>query len=79
MTNTEDLKKLFTGSEIDCSVLKELLEENQIACLIKNDSNSAKAAGFGVSLNSEAHVYVAEKDMEKSKELLQQFKNSFEK
>jgi len=79
MENKDELTKLFTGSEIDCGILKELLEDNEIACLIKNNSNSAKAAGFGVNLGSEANIYVAEKDLEKSKELVQQFKNSFNK
>lgn len=79
MDNNEDLIKLFTGSEIDCNVLKQILVDNSIACLIKSDSNSAKTAGFGVNFGSEAHVFIAEKDLDKAKNLVQQFKDSFEK
>lgn len=79
MTNQEDLILLFTGSEIDCNVLKEILLDNEIPSLVKNDLNSARAAGFGIGFGNEAHVLVAEKDFEKAKVLLEDFKNSFEK
>lgn len=79
MTDNEDLKLLFTGSEIDAGVLKDFLEDNDVGCILRNDMNSAKAAGFGVSFGSEAKVLVMEKDHEKAQELLEEFLKSFEK
>jgi hypothetical protein len=79
MKDQEDLVLLFTGSEIDNSVLKEILNDNEIPCLIKNDLNSARAAGFGVSSGNETHILVAEKDLEKAKVLLKEFQESFDK
>ena len=77
MTNQDDLIRLFTGSEIDTQILKEVLQDNQIVSLIKNEMNSGKAAGFGGGYaGSEAHVFVFEKDIEKAKVLLNEFKNS---
>ncbi|MBI9053900.1 MAG: DUF2007 domain-containing protein [Bacteroidales bacterium] len=78
MTDKNDLTLLFTGSEINANVLKEILEDNQISSLVRNDMNSSKAAGFGVSFGSEANLYVANKDIENAKVLLDQFLKSFE-
>ena len=75
----KDLILLFTGSEIDASVLKEVLEDNQIAALIRNDMNSGLAAGFGGSLSVfAAKVLVAEKDLESAKKILAEFEKSLE-
>jgi hypothetical protein len=79
MKDQEDLVLLFTGSEIDNNVLKEILNDNEIPCLIKNDLNSARTAGFGIGLGNEAHVFIAEKDSEKAKVLLKEFQDSFDK
>lgn len=79
MDNNEDLKLLFTGSEIDTSVLKEILDDNQIPSFVRNDTNSGKAAGFGVGFGSEADVYTTEEHFEKAKALLDEFLKSFEK
>ena len=81
MTNNEDLTLLFTGSEIDAGVLKDILEDNGSGCFIRNDMNSAKAAGFGITYGSgsEANLFVMEKDLDKAKELLEEFKDSFDK
>jgi hypothetical protein len=79
MNNSEELILLFTGSEIDASVLKEFLEDNGVGCIVRNDMNSAKAAGFGVGVGFEAKVLVMEKDIDKAKSLLKEFLDSFEK
>ncbi|MCG8412518.1 MAG: DUF2007 domain-containing protein [Bacteroidales bacterium] len=78
MTNQEDLKLLFTGTEINCNVLKDILSDNNIPALIKNDMSSSKMAGFGVSLGLEAHIYVIEKNFEQAQKLLEEFKSSIE-
>jgi len=77
MTNQEELTLLFTGSEIDANVLKEFLEDNRIPSLIRNDTKSSNAAGFG-SFGSEANLYVTNKDIDKGKVLLEEFLKSFD-
>jgi len=80
MTDHKDLIRLYTGSEIDVSVLKEILDDNQIPSLIKNEMDSGKAAGFGGGYaGSEAHIFVSESNLEKAKVLLDEFLKSFEK
>lgn len=78
MDNNEDLKLLFTGSEINTNVLKEILEDNGIGCIIRNDMNSAKAAGFGIGFGSAAHVLVMEKNYDQAKVLLEEFQKSLD-
>jgi putative signal transducing protein len=80
MADHEDLIRLYTGSEIDVSVLKEVLDDNQIPSIIKNEMDSGKAAGFGGGYaGSEAHILVSENDYENAKVLLGEFLKSFEK
>ena len=79
MTTNEDLILLFTGSEINTAVLKEVLDDNQIPSLIRNEMSSGKAAGFGGGYaGSEAHVLVSEKYLERAKVLLDEFLKSFD-
>ncbi|MFP4023705.1 MAG: DUF2007 domain-containing protein [Thiohalospira sp.] len=80
MDKHEDLKFLYSGTEINADVLKVILEENQIPALIRNDMKSGLAAGFGGSLSGfAAKVYVAEKDYEKAQKILKEFIKSQEK
>lgn len=79
MTQHEDLKLLYTGTEINATVLKEILEENQIGSLIKNNMKSGLAAGFGGGYpESEASLYVTDKNFEKAKPILDDFLKSLE-
>lgn len=79
MTNHEDLILLFTGSEINANVLKEILNDNQIGCLVKNDMKSGLTAGFGGGyLDAEASLYVTTQHFEEAKVLLDEFLKSFE-
>ena len=80
MNDHEDLLRLYTGSEIDVSVLKEILNDNKIASLIKNEMSSGKAAGFGGGYaGAEAHILVSENDFKRAKVLLGEFLDSFKK
>jgi hypothetical protein len=80
MDKHEDLKFLYSGTEINADVLKRMLEKNEISVLIRNDMKSGLAAGFGGSLSGfAAKVYVAEKDFEKAQKILEEFLKSQEK
>ncbi len=78
MKNEDEISLLFTCSEIDAQVLKDMLEENQIGAMVINSMQSGLAAGFSGGLPGiESKVFVAEKDIDKAKEILEEFKNSF--
>ena len=78
MANQDEIKLLFTCSDIDANVLKEILEENQIPAMVINDMNSGLAAGFFGGLQGvESKVFVAKKDFEKAEKILEEFKNSY--
>jgi hypothetical protein len=80
MTNHEDIVLLYTGTEINANVLKEILEDNQIGALIKNSLKSGLTAGFGGGYaEAEAQLYVTQKHLEKAKKLLDEFLKSLEK
>jgi len=80
MDQQQDLKFLYSGTEINADVLKRMLEKNEIPALIRNDMNSGLAAGFGGSLSGfAAKVYVEEKDFEKAQKILEEFIKSQEK
>jgi len=80
MTHQEDLTLLYSGTEINANVLKEILEDNDIGALIKNDMKSGLTAGFGGGyIEAEASLFVTEKNLEKAKILLKQFLESLEK
>ena len=77
MTNQNDITLLYICSEIDANVLKEILEDNNIATLIRNDMKSSKTAGFGGGFyGSEVNVYVTEKDLDNAKTILEEFKQA---
>ena len=79
MTNQDDLMLLFTGSEINANVLKEILADNHITSLIRNNMKSGMTAGFGGGyLEAEASLYVADKNLEKAKIILDEFLSSFD-
>ncbi|MEC4116410.1 putative signal transducing protein [Myroides phaeus] len=68
-------KKLFAGSEIMVLAVKDVLEENNIRYIVRDDIDSAITAGFG-SADKAVHVFVEEEDLARAKELLK--KNDLE-
>lgn len=64
-------KKLYAGSEVMVLAVRNLLEENNIAYIIRDDIDSALGAGYG-TLGKAVHVFVEEKDVEKAKNLLKE-------
>ena len=79
MTKNEDLKRLYTGSEINVNILKEILDDNQIPSLIKNDLKSGLTAGFGGGyVEAESSIFVFDNNLKKAKIILNEFLTSFE-
>ena len=65
--------KIYTSSLIIINSIRNLLEENNISSLVKNHPESARLAGFGLSMDS-VELYILTKDLEKSQPILNAFK-----
>ncbi len=66
--------KLFSESPIIVNRLRSLLEEEGIDSLVKNQIESARLAGFGVSTQT-IDLYIHKADIKKASLILNDFKN----
>lgn len=73
----EQHKKIFSGSEITALAVKNILEENQIEYIERNDIQSAIRSGFG-SADQAVHIFVMEDELERARILLSDFDLVFE-
>ncbi|MFY0603229.1 MAG: DUF2007 domain-containing protein [Flavobacteriaceae bacterium] len=65
--------KIYTGTSIITRRLSSILEENNIGSIIKDEMESALMAGFGAPSNS-SHLFILDSDIEKAKEIVEDFK-----
>ena len=72
------LKIIFTGSEIEVNLLKELLGENGIGALVRDPATSGIRAGFFGGSFSSLDLMVEETDAEKAGNLVSEFIRSRE-
>lgn len=61
--------KLFVGSEIITLAVKDILEQNNIEYIVRDDIKSAIAGGFGTA-DKAVHIFVDPKDLDYAKHLL---------
>ena len=61
--------KLLTGSTITIQHVAALLGQNNIPSLIKDNTESARLAGFG-SMQNDVDLYVNTVDLEKAQQLI---------
>ena len=61
--------KIMTDSAIVINHKAQLLEEQGIASIVKNNTESARLAGFG-SFSDGVELFVSESDVEKAIEVL---------
>ena len=68
---TDELIHIFSGSFINAQFISNVLDENNIKCIVKDDYQNSIIAGW-VSPGSEnsIRVFVAKKDFEAAKELI---------
>lgn len=64
--------KLFSGSEMLALAVKDILEQNNIEYIERNDIQSAIGIGMGI-LDQATHIFIESKDSEKAKNLLSEF------
>jgi hypothetical protein len=67
-----EFARVLTSSLITINRVASILEEKDIPALIKDNTESARLAGFGISQN-EVDLYVKKSDFEKAKKVIQQF------
>lgn len=66
------LIKAFTGNSIVVQHLASLLEEEGIPVFVKDNTQSARLAGFGVPTNS-VELYINEEHAEKVEGIVKEF------
>lgn len=64
----ESFSLLFSGSIVDVQSVKAILEENDIYPIIKDESESARLAGFGAPSMMQ-QLFVPKSELEKAKKL----------
>ncbi len=64
--------KVFTGTSILVNRLSFLLDEAEIATLIKNHFDSARLGGFGLPMDS-VELFIYNSDLEKATTIIENF------
>lgn len=66
--------RIKTGSSIEINRWAGLLDQNNIPTIIKDNVESARAAGFGISQNS-VDLYVNSSDAKRAQKLIEEWLN----
>jgi len=61
---------IFTGSSVEVLALVDALQEKGILPVIKDQGESARLAGFGVTSPFQQQVYLHEEELEEGKKIL---------
>lgn len=64
--------KILTGSSIIINRIAELLEQNNIPILIRDNVESARLAGFGAPQN-DVELYVFQSDFSRAQSIIEAF------
>ena len=73
---TDELIHIYSGSFLNAQFIANVLDENNIKCMVKDDYQNSIIAGW-VSPGSEnsIRVFVAKKDVETAKEVIKNARN----
>lgn len=63
----------YTGNELSTKFLKNDLQDAGINSVIKNETESARLAGFGSSFFSGCQLFIYEHDVENAKPIITEF------
>ena len=66
MDQSPDFIKIFTGNAINVLALRNALEEKNIVAVIKDDSESARLAAFGMVAPGLQEVFVHEDELDQA-------------
>lgn len=77
MHDQDDLKLVFTGSNLDANYLKSILEENGIGALVRDSLSESLKAGFVSGAQEDSsRVFVAEENFDKAKRIADEYKET---
>ena len=74
MNQSQDFIKIFTGNTIDVLALRNALEEKSIVAVIKDDSESARLAGFGMVAPGLQEVFVHDDELDQAVRIIESLK-----
>lgn len=74
MDQSPDFIKIFTGNAINVLALRNALEEKNIVAVIKDDSESARLAGFGMVAPGLQEVFVYEDELDQAIRIVETLK-----
>lgn len=74
MDESPDFIKIFTGNAISVLALRNALEEKNIVAVIKDDSESARLAGFGMVAPGLQEVFVHEDELDQAIRIVEALK-----
>ena len=74
MDQSPDFIKIFTGNAINVLALRNALEEKNIVAVIKDDSESARLAGFGMVAPGLQEVFVHEDELDQAIRIVEALK-----
>lgn len=70
------LRKIYSGTSISVNKLAHVLNDIGIYCIVKNNQESARLAGFG-ALGQSIDLLINERDLEKATSILKNFEKEF--
>lgn len=73
MREKNNLIRVYSGTELTVSLLKDELEKFGIAGLIQNDFNSGVSAGFSGGIQSSIDLFIQELDLERAEPIIREF------
>ena len=74
MNHSKSFIKIFTGNTISVLALRNALEEKSIVAVIKDDSESARLAGFGMVAPGLQEVFVHEDELDQAVRIVESLK-----
>ena len=67
----QNLDCIYVGSVLNANYLKSILQENEIACIVRDSLQESSMAGFAAaSAANAAKVFVDEKDFESAEKIV---------
>ncbi|MDG2492063.1 MAG: DUF2007 domain-containing protein [Flavobacteriaceae bacterium] len=74
MNNTQNFIKIFTGNSITVLSIMNSLEDKNIIAVVKDDSESARLAGFGMVAPGLQEVFVHQDELDEAIRIIESLK-----
>ena len=68
------MEKLVYGHLVEIEMYRDMLENEGITCMIKNEFEEASHAGFGSGLPGNVDLFVDEDEIEKASKIIEEYK-----